>query len=127
MGANRFGGDIFDREDIDAKISEILLELGLYSEPDEDEISEMQDADKVDLWVLDDLIAVIAFRENVDGADTFIRDSYFIDYAESFAYDIGEIEQDAVITNYVDWERYADDLKQDYSSAEYDGVTYYYR
>lgn len=59
---------------------------------------------------------------------TLIRDSYFEDYAEELAEDIGAINREASWpNNCIDWERAARELQQDYSSVEFDGVTYWYR
>lgn len=59
---------------------------------------------------------------------TLIRDSYFEDYAQELAEDIGAIKADAGWPNYcIDWERAARDLQMDYASGEFDGVTYWAR
>lgn len=57
-----------------------------------------------------------------------IRESYFEDYARELAEDIGAIQKDGDWpTNRIDWEAAADDLKIDYSTVDFDGVTYYVR
>lgn len=59
---------------------------------------------------------------------TLIRDSYFVEYAQQLAEDIGAIDPDASWPNgYIDWERAARDLQMDYTSVEYQGTTYWYR
>jgi hypothetical protein len=59
---------------------------------------------------------------------TLIRDSYFREYAEQFADDIGAINADATWPLcHIDWEAAAKDLQQDYSSVDFDGVDYWYR
>jgi len=59
---------------------------------------------------------------------TLIRDSYFRDYAEELADDIGAINRDALWPcNCIDWDETADQLKQDYTTVEFDGVTYWVR
>lgn len=59
---------------------------------------------------------------------TLIRDSHFCDYAEELADDIGAINSDATWpNNCIDWDRAAYLLRQDYSSVEFDGITYWYR
>jgi hypothetical protein len=60
--------------------------------------------------------------------ETFIRDSYFEEYAQELADDIGAIDSDASWPNTcIDWERAARELQQDYTSYEFDGVTYWAR
>jgi hypothetical protein len=59
---------------------------------------------------------------------TLIRDSYFKDYAQELAEDIGAINSDASWpNNCIDWDKAARELQMDYSSVEFDGVTYHYR
>lgn len=59
---------------------------------------------------------------------TLIRDSYFEDYAQELAEDIGAINPDASWpNNCIDWERAARELRMDYTSVEFDDVTYWTR
>jgi hypothetical protein len=59
----------------------------------------------------------------------FIRDSYFTAYAKELAEDVGYIssKDDRWPFNCIDWKAAADLLKNDYSSIEIAGVTYWYR
>jgi hypothetical protein len=58
-----------------------------------------------------------------------IRDSYFVTYAEGYAEELGLISDTSTgwPYTYIDWDRAADALQMDYTSIEYDGVTYWYR
>lgn len=57
-----------------------------------------------------------------------IRDSYFTEYAQELADDIGAINSDAGWPNScIDWDQAARELKQDYTSIAFDGVTYWVR
>jgi hypothetical protein len=59
---------------------------------------------------------------------TLIRDDYFTCYAEEYADDCGLVNSDSSWpNNHIDWEAAARDLQQDYSTVEWDGVTYWYR
>lgn len=59
---------------------------------------------------------------------TLIRDSYFVEYAQELAEDIGAVNPSAGWpNNRIDWEAAADDLKMDYVSLDFDGVTYWMR
>lgn len=63
-----------------------------------------------------------------DHGETLIRDGYFAEYAEQLADDIGAVDRKANWPlNHIDWEAAADELKQDYMSVEFDGVTYWMR
>lgn len=83
----------------------------------------------------EELAALIAFRDEMkgycsdwDSGETLIRDSYFEDYARELAEDIGAIPDDAKWPcNCIDWEKAARELQMDYTSAEFDGVTYWAR
>jgi hypothetical protein len=59
---------------------------------------------------------------------TMIRDSYFKDYAQELAEDCGMIQAGATWpNNCIDWDEAADQLRQDYTSVEFHGVTYWVR
>lgn len=59
---------------------------------------------------------------------TFIRDSYFKDYAEELAEEIGAIpKESAWPACHIDWEAAARALQMDYTSGEFNGVTYWAR
>lgn len=59
---------------------------------------------------------------------TLIRDSYFKDYAQELAEDIGAINKDATWpNNYIDWDAATEALQGDYTTVEFDGVTYWVR
>lgn len=76
-----------------------------------------------------------AFAEEASGyasdwplGETLIRDSYFEDYARQLAEDVGAIHSDAKWPcTCIDWKEAADELKQDYSAIEFDGITYWTR
>lgn len=60
--------------------------------------------------------------------ETFIRDSYFTTYAQELAEDIGAVDSEASWPAYcIDWERAARELRMDYTSYEFAGVTYWAR
>lgn len=60
--------------------------------------------------------------------EVLVRDSYFEDYARQLAEDTGAIRSDATWpSNCIDWEQAARELQQDYTSVEFDGVTYWMR
>jgi hypothetical protein len=78
---------------------------------------------------------LIDFREEAEGycpdwhhGETLIRDDYFEEYAQELAADIGAIGRDAPWpADHIDWASAAEALKMDYSSADLDGVTYWFR
>lgn len=55
-----------------------------------------------------------------------IRDSYFRDYAEELAEDIGAIPENRSWPMFnIDWDAAAKELQMDYSAVDFDGVTYW--
>lgn len=59
---------------------------------------------------------------------TLIRDSYFRDYAQELAEELGADLNRAVWPyTCIDWDAAARDLRQDYTAIEWDGVTYWTR
>jgi hypothetical protein len=63
-----------------------------------------------------------------DSGAQLIRDSYFEDYAQELADDIGAIDSDAKWPlNCIDWTQAARELQQDYTSVEFGDVTYWVR
>lgn len=57
---------------------------------------------------------------------TLIRESYFVDYARELCEDIGFVGKDYGPL-VIDWQATADSIQQDYTSVEFDGITYLYR
>lgn len=81
-----------------------------------------------------ELVTLLALAEEGESladwqyGETLVRDSYFEDYARQLADDIGAIPADAGWpTWYIDWEAAADALRVDYTSIDFDGVTYWGR
>jgi hypothetical protein len=109
--------DVIDSRDIIDRIS-LLEELG--EERDESEAEE--------------LAALLALQEEANGSpdwqygETLIRDTYFREYAQELAEDIGAIDRNASWpARCIDWDQAADELRQDYFSVEFDGATYWIR
>jgi hypothetical protein len=78
--------------------------------------------------------ALKSLEEQAEGSadwahgEALIRDSYFEDYARELAEDIGAMKDcDHWPANCIDWERAARELQMDYTSVEFDDVTYWIR
>ena len=56
---------------------------------------------------------------------TLIRDTYFVEYCEELCKDIGDLPKDIPHYIEIDWEKTAENIKIDYTSVEFDGVTYW--
>ena len=104
-----------DSRDIIARIEE--LEAG----------EELDTADKEELAAAKALIEELG-EEDAEAGLYLIHEDNFEDYAQEFAEDIGAIPKDLNWPAYcIDWERAANDLRMDYTSVEYQGVSYLYR
>lgn len=138
--------DVIDSRDVIARIDDLESERqDLVAAIDnakadvEDDDSPVRSAE-TDLEVWDDengdeLKALKALAEEVEGyaedwnyGASLVRDSYFVEYAQQLADDIGAINKDARWPNdCIDWDKAAGELQQDYTSVDFDGVTYWVR
>ena len=84
----------------------------------------------------EELTALVALAEEASGyaedwryGATLIRDSYFEEYARELAEDIGALGNKDIPwpANHIDWEAACDELKQDYTEVDFDGVAYWIR
>lgn len=109
--------DIIDSRDVIARIEEL------------EEIETRDDDEEAELAALKAFAAEGAdYAPDWDYGETCIRDSYFVEYAQQLAEDIGAINADATWpNNCIDWERAARELRMDYTAIDFDGVTYWVR
>ena len=116
--------DILDSRDVDSRIEELEAERD----------AAVEDGNPDDFTDGEELAALVAFRDEASGycADwqyggVLIRDSHFTDYARELAEDCGDLKHaDRWPYTCIDWEQAARELQQDYTSAEFDGVTYWF-
>lgn len=111
-------GEPYDEEDLVRAMDAAAAE----HEPDTDDVEE--------------LAALKALAEEAESSpdwiygEVLIRDSYFREYAEQLADDIGAVNckhANDWPLRHIDWERAAEELKADYFSVDYDGVEYWIR
>lgn len=129
--------DVLDSRFIIERIDELKAE---WSEATGDDESDYQlSQDDWSLGLGDDgaaeIVALLALAEEGENSAedwafgaTLVRDSYFTEYAQQLAEDIGAISKDAAWpTCHIDWDAAAASLQQDYSQVDFDGVTYWVR
>jgi hypothetical protein len=145
--------NVIDSRDIIARIEELQDERSSLQEDVEeasDRVKDLEDGDdsteadehlaqtEASLQEWDEengeeLKTLLALQDECNWGDwsygtTLIRDSYFQDYAQEFAEDIGAINSAAGWpNNCIDWEQATRELQMDYTSVEFDGVTYWLR
>jgi hypothetical protein len=111
--------DIIDSRDVIARIEE----LAEWVEP-------LTDEEETELAALRALAAEgrDATADWEDGA-TLVQDSYFVEYAQELADDLGYTDGGTVSWPFtcIDWEKAAWELQMDYTAVEFDGVTYWVR
>jgi len=125
--------EVIDSRDIIKRIEELEDRLEELNDPDATEpLAEDEQTEKEE--VEQELKALHTLEEEASGSpdwqcgETLVRDSYFAEYAEQLAEDTGAISREAQWPlNCIDWEEAAEQLKQDYMSADFDGVEYWIR
>jgi hypothetical protein len=126
--------DIVDLEDLAKRLAEITDELDDHqARLDEGDETYLDDYDLQELRDERDRIQEVedqfsqTLAEAARNDSTMVSEYYWQAYAESFADDVGMVDTDSSMYPYIDWERWAEDLKMDYTSIEYGGVTFYTR
>lgn len=116
--------DIIDSRDVIARIDELESEIESAEEDGEEPDDEMVE----ELEVLKALADEAGDSPDWPYGEALIRDSYFEDYAQELAEDIGAIDRGASWpNNCIDWEWAARELQHDYIAVDFDGVTYWIR
>lgn len=98
-------------------------------------IDALESIETRDDWENAELAELIAARDEIEPdcsdwqyGEMIIAEWAFEDYARELADDIGAINTDSAWpASFIDWSAAADALKQDYTSADIDGTTWYYR
>lgn len=122
--------DIIDSRDVIARIADLESERDdVMSDGEHDLIRAFEQDHGAELDALRHLAAEGAdYCEDWDFGVALIRDSYFQEYAEQLADDIGAIRSDATWPlNHIDWEAATRELKYDYSELTFRGVSYWAR
>jgi hypothetical protein len=126
--------DVLDVRDIIERFEELETELADLDADDLDAVAE---------WYADYDHELATLRELLNdlkgyGGDeqwrgdwypiSLVRYSYFQEYAQKLADDLGAINDSASWPyTCIDWERAARELRMDYSSVEFGSITYWYR
>ncbi len=121
--------DIVDIRDVITRVEELEVEVP--------ELEEDQTEDDTHAEEREELARLLDLLADCEGGGdeewrgnwyygTLIRDSHFEAYAQELAVDIGAIDSKAGWpNNCIDWETAARELQMNYSSIDYDGVTYW--
>jgi len=129
--------DVIDSRDVIARI-EALTEAWAESTGDDPADYALSGDDwKVGLGEDEgeEIVALLAlateagqYAPDWEHGEALVRDSHFEDYARDMAEDIGATNPDVAWPHScIDWERAARELQVDYTSVDFDGVTYWIR
>ena len=120
---------VIDSRDIIERIED--LEDELLDCTDE---AEAREADLLEEWQELKVLQAVAvqgeqYAPDWNYGEVMIHENAFTDYCMELCEEIGSIPRDApdYITNNIDWDGVADDLKVDYTDIDFDGETYYIR
>lgn len=117
--------DIIDSRDIIARLADLEQQESEFLAGDDDALDRMEDAE---LAYLRELAEEGRSLPDWEHGETLVRDSYFTDYAQQLAEDIGAVQPGASWPNTcIDWERAAAELRMDYTPLTFDGITYWAR
>ena len=115
---------VIDSRDVIARIEELEAIDGIQDKID----------NRIENEDAEELIALRKLAEEAEGyacdwkyGETLIRDSCWIDYVKELLYDIGALPKDIPNFLAIDWEETAKNIQVDYTSVEFDGVTYWVR
>lgn len=57
----------------------------------------------------------------------FIKEYEFYDYCKELAHDCGMVDENSPLSNFIDWNSWANACEMDYSSVDFEGETYLFR
>lgn len=119
--------DVLDSRDVIERIEELENELQAFIEETEGALPE-NFPEWAELKTLRTLANdAIQYSSDWEYGETLIRYSYWENYVQGMLEDCGEIPKDLPWYICIDWETTADNISQDYSIVEFDGVDYYIR
>jgi hypothetical protein len=149
MGEIRNDQDVIDSRDVIERLEELeAIALPVYNvETQTDEFDPSIDKDereeaRRELFALRELIdQAEGYAEDWSYGVVLIRDSYFEEYAQEWASDIGAYGHPLYMEpgtrpqdmstrwpfTCIDWEQAARELQDDYTAVNFDGVTYWVR
>ena len=134
--------DVIDSRDVIGRIEELeeerqdLVDTLFSYEEDGDDKAAFEAKDTLAEWDADNADELKALKDLANEAgsspdweygESLIRDSYFTEYAQQLLEDCGELPPDLPSYIEIDWEATARNLRVDYFSVDFDGVTYWIR
>lgn len=94
---------------------------------DEEEIESWKDGFEDELKEIEEIDTIEDNCSEFTYGETLIADFYFEDYCRDFCEEVGYISKDFPSFIEIDWDATANNMRQDYTEAEYQGTTYFFR
>jgi hypothetical protein len=118
--------DLIDSRDVIKRIEE--LRDTIVTDDDERSNGPDQTDERTELAALEALQTEASGVPDWPHGVTLVRECYFKRYAQDLAEDIGAIKSEmAWPYTCIDWDQASDELKQDYTSVDFDGESYWVR
>lgn len=128
--------DTIDSRDVEKRIDELESERADLESMDDVEKSldeRFKEWDESDEG--QELKHLTALRDDLEGycpdwrhGVTLIRESYWVEYCKEYIKDVYSLrEVPDILKDNINWEGVAEDLQQDFTSGDFDGVTYWAR
>ena len=120
--------DVIDSRDVIERIEELSNARDEAAEAGDEAVASWEQEYGDELKALESLADEASGSPDWEHGESLIRDSYFTQYAKEFANDVGRVSGDMEWPLcHIDWEAAAEDLQQDCTSVDFDGVTYWIR
>ena len=119
--------ELIDSRDVIERIETLESELALFLDETEGALPE-NFPDIEELIALRNLANdAIQYSSDWEYGEMLVRYSYWQDYVQEMLEDCGEIPRNLPWYISIDWEKTADNISQDYTLVDFDGVDYYIR
>ena len=126
--------DVIDSREVVARIDELQAEKDAHEDPEASHSESWADSDPDAAQELEQLNGWYWKLRDVGGDTpedglTLVRETYWVDYVKELAEETSEIDFSKLTwpLTCIDWEQAARELQMDYTSVDFDGITYYVR
>ena len=126
--------DVIERfEELESERDSLQEEVAECAENSRENLAEWQEDSGGEFRLLESLLADLCGYGGFEQwrGDWYpyelIRDSAFVDAMRELVQDIGALPRDIPAYLAIDWEKTAENLRDDYSSVDFGGGTYWYR
>jgi DNA repair exonuclease SbcCD ATPase subunit len=121
-----FEEEIKDKEESEEN-EKNLEELTTQRDDLENELAKTEELDETEKKELDELESIKEEISEWKEGTCLIPESDFTEYVQEMLEDCGDLPKDLPHYIIIDWEATADNIRQDYSTCDYQGTTYLYR